>query len=413
MKDTKQQWFKEAKYGLFIHFGLFSILGGEWKGKSVKGIAEWIMNYMDIPREEYRELATQMNPINFDAEEIVKSAKKWGMKYVVFTAKHHEGYALYNSRCCDYNITNSCGRDLLKELQLACEKYDMRLGVYYSQAQDWDDPNGFVHMKDNSKKVYRKYLDGKCLPQIREIMSGYGKISLMWFDTPMGTSLAESKEMIELVKSIQPDCIISGRVGNCLGDYMTTGDNFIPAVPFAGDWEVPATINGTWGFHKKDENWKSPQEILKLLLKINSRGGNYLLNIGPDGMGNIPVRSIEVLEWIGKYIRENAEAIYATERVEGYPYELEWGQLTCKKHRLYVHIFQKMYAFQLLNVANKIKGAYVVKDGRKLELDTSLCCEGDKSVIVFLPEDLANEEYYCIGLELEEEKPMFDQIRDQ
>ena len=167
MKDTKQQWFKEAKFGLFIHWGLYSLLAGEYKGKKTDHIAEWIMNYLDIPVEEYEQLAKKFDPVNFDAEKIVKMAKDWGMRYIVFTSKHHEGFAMYHSQCSSYNSVDAtpCKRDILKELQLACEKYDMKLGLYYSQAQDWHDPDGYMAKKDNSGKNYRAYLDRKCLPQ--------------------------------------------------------------------------------------------------------------------------------------------------------------------------------------------------------------------------------------------------------
>ena len=268
-------------------------------------------------------------------------------------------------------------------------------------------------MRDNSKKNYRDYLDRKCLPQIRELMTKYGEISLVWFDTPMGTTIEESKEMIDLVKKLQPNCIVSGRVGNCLGDYMTTGDNSIPAVPFIGDWEVPATVNSTWGYDTQDDKWKDPKEIIQCLIKINSRGGNYLLNVGPDGSGRIPEKSIDILNAVGNYVNDNAEAIYATKPVVGYPYELEWGMLTCKEHKLYVHVFKNMNVFQILNVANKVTSAYLVSNGETLPYDVIKSCEGDSSVVVYLPEHLAEKDYYCVALELEEENPIFEEIRDR
>ena len=183
MKDTKQQWFKDAKFGLFIHWGLYSILAGEYKGQKTDRIAEWIMNDLNIPVEEYEKLAEEFNPVEFDAEKIVKKAKEWGMRYIVFTAKHHEGFAMYHSRCSKYNVVDATpfGRDVLKELKQACDKYDMKLGIYYSQAQDWHDPDGFQFRKDDSGKDYQAYLDRKCMPQLREILTDYGKIALIWF----------------------------------------------------------------------------------------------------------------------------------------------------------------------------------------------------------------------------------------
>ena len=193
MKDTKQKWFKDAKYGLFIHWGLYSILAGEYRGTKTDRIAEWIENDLNIPVEEYRKLAEQFNPTGFHADDFVKRAKEqWGMKYIVLTAKHHEGFAMYDSKVSDFNVVKATpyGKDILKELQVACEKHDVKMGLYYSQAQDWDDPNGYMHRKDNSGKDFQKYLDEKCKPQIKELLENYGDICLIWFDTPMGITVA-------------------------------------------------------------------------------------------------------------------------------------------------------------------------------------------------------------------------------
>lgn len=414
MKDTKQKWFKDAKYGLFIHWGLYSLLAGEYKGKKTEHIAEWIMNYMDIPPEEYHRLAESFAAENFNADEIVRQAKEeWGMQYLVFTSKHHEGFAMWDSKCSDYNVVKASayGKDVLREFQLACEKYGMKFGLYYSQAQDWDDPDGYAYGKDNSRKDFRKYLDNKCIPQLKELLTQYGEIALIWFDTPMEMTKDESKELTELVKSIQPNCIISGRIGNGLGEYLSTGDNFIPRLPYEGDWEVPATINDTWGYNKDDQNWKEAQDILRLLLKIVSRGGNYLLNIGPDGTGKVPEKSREVLEEVGRYVTENGEAIYGTRCIDQYPYDLEWAQLTRKAHKLYVHVFRPQMRLELLNVANQVKRAYLVGDRRELVCRSRKICEGDSMVEVDLPEDLRGQKNYAVCIELQEEQAIFEPIR--
>lgn len=414
MKDIKQKWFNDAKYGLFIHWGLYSLLAGEYKGEKTDHIAEWIMNYMDIAPEEYRKLAKSFCAENFNADEIVRQAKEeWGMQYLVFTTKHHEGFAMWDSGCSDYNVVKASayGRDVLKELQLACEKYGMKLGLYYSQAQDWDDPDGYVYGKDNSRKDFRKYLDSKCIPQLKELLTQYGEISLIWFDTPMDMTKEESKELIDLVKSIQPSCIISGRIGNGMGDYLSTGDNFIPRLPYERDWEVPATMNDTWGYNKDDHNWKEPQDILRLLLKIVSRGGNYLLNIGPDGTGEVPEKCREILSEVGKYVTANGEAIYGTQSVDMYPYDLEWAQLTRKNYKLYVHVFRPQMRLELLNVANKVKRAYLVRDNRELICRARKICEGDSMVEVDLPAELKGQKNYAVCIELEEENPVFEPIR--
>ena len=409
---TKDNWFTQAKFGLFIHWGLYSLLAGEYKGKKTDRIAEWIMNDLDIPVEEYETLAEKFFPENFDADWIVRKAKSWGMKYLVFTAKHHEGFAMYHSICSAYNVVDATpwGRDILKELQLACERHGMRLGLYYSQAQDWHDPNGFVYRKSNKGKDFQKYLDELVKPQLRELLTGYGKISLIWFDTPMDMTLSQSRELVELVKSLQPDCLISGRIGNGLGDYATMGDNFIPRLPYPGMWEVPATLNDTWGYNQYDTNWKNPEDILRLLIKIISRGGNYLLNVAPRGDGSIPEESIKILDRAGQYVSENAEAIFDTERLPMYPYEAEGIEFTGRSHRLYVHVLKPRPRVDLLNIANKVKGAYLVSTGQPLVSRYMKACEGNSIVEVDLPEELRTVSGYCVALELEEENVIFEEI---
>ncbi|WP_242849031.1 alpha-L-fucosidase [Robinsoniella sp. KNHs210] len=412
MKDTKQQWFKEAKFGLFIHWGLYALLAGEYKGQRTEHIAEWIMNYLDIPPAEYEKLAEKFNPVNFDADAIVSRAKNWGMKYIVFTAKHHEGFAMYDSKCSNYNVVKAApyGKDVLRQLQKACEKYDMKLGLYYSQAQDWHDPNGLMQHHDDSKKDYQFYLDHKVKPQLTELLTEYGDIALIWFDTPMSTTYEQSKSLVDLVKSLQPNCIVSGRIGNNLGDYITTADNFIPRLPYDGDWEVPATLNDTWGFNRFDQNWKSADEILQLLLKINGRGGNYLLNIGPDGLGNVPEESIRILDEVGGYVKRNQEALFGTKRLDYYTYEMDWAEFTQKDYKLYLHVLKKKNIIEILNVANQVKKAYIVENATELEYKCMTACEGNSIIEVRLPKEFQEKRNYCICLELEEKDPIFEPI---
>jgi alpha-L-fucosidase len=413
MKDTKQQWFKEAKFGLFIHWGLYSILAGEYNGRKTEDIAEWIMNDLNIPVSEYEKLAAQFNPVKFDAEAIVKKAKDWGMKYIVFTSKHHDGFAMYHSQCSKYNIVDATPfkRDVLKELQLACKKHDMKLGLYYSQAQDWHDPDGYMARKDNSKKNFQTYLDKKCIPQLKEILTGYGDIALIWFDTPMETTIEQSKQLVSVVKSMQPNCIVSGRIGNDLGEYMTTGDNFIPSLPYIGDWEVPATLNDTWGFNKDDHNWKNPDEVIKLLIKINSRGGNYLLNIGPDSLGQVPDESIKILDKVGAYVSENSEAVFGTLVLAQYAYDLEWALFTGKPHKLFVHVIKpQKWELYLPNIGNKIKKVSLLKTGEALKFTTPGNCEGDSVIRIELPDSLRQKLNYSVVLETEEDAPIFEKV---
>lgn len=416
MKDTKQKWFKEAKFGLFIHFGLYAILAGEYKGKRTDSIAEWIMNDLNIPVEEYEKLIHQFNPEQFDPHQIVSKAKEWGMRYIVLTAKHHEGFALYNSAVSSYNVMNSpYGKDLLKELKEECDRQGMKMGLYYSQAQDWHDPDGYVARKDNSKKNFGRYLNQKCIPQLKELLMQYGDIGLIWFDTPMETTEEESREIVRTVKELQPACIVSGRIGNGLGEYMTTGDNFIPAVPFEGDWEVPATLNDTWGYSQFDHAWKNAEKLIRILLKINARGGNYLLNVGPKPDGSIPEESVEILDQVGKYVRENADSIFDTFRLPSYPYEIQEVLFTCKPHKLFAHVVEPIHKknLEILNIDNTVKRAYITDTGEELEVEYGKSCEGDGYLNVRLPDDYREKKYYCVTIEYSEEKPIFSEIRDR
>lgn len=416
MKDTKQQWFKDAKFGLFIHFGLYAILAGEYQGRKTENIAEWIMNDLDIPVEEYEKLAAQFNPVRFDAEMIVTKAKAWGMNYIVLTSKHHDGFALYDSAVSPYNIMHTpYGRDLLREMKEACDRHGMRLGLYYSQAQDWHHPDGYMAKKDNSQKNYWRYLDEKCLPQLKEILTQYGDIALIWFDTPMGTTYEESREMVELVKRLQPNCLVSGRIGNGLGEYLTTSDNFIFSAPFAGDWEVPATLNDTWGYSKFDHNWKQPEKLIRLLLKINARGGNYLLNIGPMADGTVPHESLEILDKVGAYVHRNQDSLFGTFRVPPYVYEIQEVLFTAKPHKLFVHVVEPIHRFclEIANLANTVKRVTVLENGEECAFNSGKTCEGDSFLHIMLPERYRTASYYCLCVEYEEEKPCFEGIQGQ
>jgi alpha-L-fucosidase len=396
-RQERLAWFKDAKYGLFIHWGLYAIPAGEWKGKRIPGIGEWIMNRARIPVAEYEQLARQWNPVKFNADAWVQMAQEAGMRYIVITSKHHDGFALYDSKVSAWNVVEATPfkRDILKELSAACQRKGMPLGFYYSQAQDWHEKGGAGNDWDfgpdqgadgKELKDYDAYLRGKAEPQVRELLTGYGPVALIWFDTPRMMSPERGQRFTDIVRSLQPKTLIDGRLG-VAGDYVSTGDNVIPGKAPADAWEVPATLNHTWGFRTDDRDWKSPGDVLFKLVDIASKGGNYLLNVGPMADGVIPQASQDTLREVGRWLKKNGEAVYGTgpspwgdefgegtskgtKDLRGQPLFLsrnEW-RVTTRPGKLYFTLFHEpRVAFELPPMANAVKRAYLLADGTPVQ----------------------------------------------
>jgi alpha-L-fucosidase len=399
-REKRLEWFREAKYGLFIHWGLYAIPAGEWKGKRSLGLGEWIMNRSQIPVKEYEQLAAKFNPVKFDPDAWVQLAQDAGMKYIVITSKHHDGFAMFGSKVSKYNIVDATPykRDVLKMLADACTKRNMRFGFYYSQAQDWHEPGGAGNTWDfgpdqgpdgKELKAYDDYLRGKAEPQVKELLTGYGTVALIWFDTPRMMTPERGRRFTDLVRTLQPSTLIDGRLGTD-GDYKSTGDNVIPSESSAEAWETPATINDTWGYRTDDTNWKSPGQITFKLVDIVSKGGNYLLNVGPTAEGVIPQASQDALRTVGRWLKVNGEAVYGaspspfgeefgefssrgTKDVRGnklFLPQTEW-RVTSKPGKLYITFFNEPRApFEIPAMKNKITRAYRLADKARIELKT-------------------------------------------
>ena len=342
-RDRRLLWWREARFGMFIHWGLYAVPAGEWNGKEVPGIGEWIMNHAKIPVKDYEKLAARFNPVKFDAEQWVSVAKNAGMKYIVITAKHHDGFAMFDSKVSKYNIVEATPfhRDPMKELAAACQRQGIRLCFYYSQTQDWHEPDGVGNnwdFPDESKKDFNRYFQAKVIPQVRELLTQYGSIGLIWFDTPRNMTKEQSTQLADLVHQLQPNCLVSGRVGNGMGDYDSAGDNQISFAKGARDWETPVTLNDTWGFKKNDDHWKSSAVLIHQLAITLSQGGNYLLNVGPTAEGVIPRLSVERLAAVGEWMKVNSESIYGS-KASPYPYDFPWGVMTSGPGKLFLHVF--------------------------------------------------------------------------
>jgi alpha-L-fucosidase len=401
-QDQRMKWWRAARFGMFIHWGVYSVPAGVWNGTNVTASgAEWIMNRGRIPLADYQKFATQFNPVKFNAEQWVKIAKDAGMKYIVITAKHHDGFAMFHSQADPFNIYDATPfkRDPLKELAAACQKEGLKLGFYYSQAQDWNHPGGAAAGSRTGQPVIDKqnhwdaaqqgsmddYIDKVAVPQLKEILSHYGDVAELWFDTPTGMNTRRSEKILPLLK-LQPNMVVNNRLDSkkATGDFSTP-EQTIPATGIPGkDWEACMTMNRTWGFRAYDHDWKSTETLIHNLVDISSKGGNYLLNVGPTSEGVIPEPSVERLKEVGVWMKVNGEAIYGT---TASPFEhLTWGRCTKKVTKkgatLYLHVFEWPKDGKLLvpGLKNKVASASLLANGKKLKTSVT-----DAGVVVEVP----------------------------
>jgi alpha-L-fucosidase len=395
-RNARMAWWRDARFGMFIHWGLYSIPAGTWNGQQIPGIGEWIMNNASIPVADYKALASQFNPTAFKAHDIVALAKSAGMKYIVITSKHHDGFAMFDSKADPFNIVAATPfhRDPIRELAEECRKQGIKLGFYYSQDQDWTAPGGAAlkkgnhdrpdhHWDDAQNGDFATYLHTKAIPQLKELLSNYGEFpAVIWFDTPTkDMTPALAGEIVALLNQ-HPNLIWNNRLGGGYTGDTETPEQFIPPQGYPGrDWESCMTMNDTWGYKSYDTNFKSTPTLLHNLVDIASKGGNYLLNIGPDSKGNVPPAEIERLHQVGQWVAVNGESIYGTAPTlfgdeagsfsptekdkQGKPkFVPTWNwRSTTSANKIYIHLFiWPNGSFHLDKLPRTVTSAYLLAD---------------------------------------------------
>lgn len=392
-------WFRKARFGMFIHWGLFSVPAGEWKGERH---GEWMLFSANIPGREYEGLAKRLNPVKFDADKWVSLAKEAGMKYLVITTKHHEGFCMYDTKQTDYNIVKASpyGRDPIKDLARACRKHGITLCLYYS-VKDWhhpeypveatwrtkQHPDGF-HSFPNPKADYLKYLD-YMQAQLRELLTNYGRVGIIWFDwgiMPDGAAyMKKAAEIGRMMRRLQPGCLVNNRFGGIKGDYGTP-EQTIPGSVQREVFETCMTLNDSWGYSRQDHNWKDPAVVVHNLVDVVQKGGNYLLNVGPTAEGVIPVESVKILKRVGKWLKGNGESIYGA-GTSGF--HTKWlediGAVTARPGRLYLHVFKwpadrKLFFYDFKK--KRLLKAFMLADPKKRPLKVDV---HSRSLMIHLP----------------------------
>jgi alpha-L-fucosidase len=342
-ESASAAWWREGRFGMFIHWGVYAVPAGVHKGRIIRGASEWLMHHAAVPVAEYRNYAREFNPVNYDPEAWVRSAVDAGMSYLVITAKHHDGFALFPSKASGWNIADSTpyGRDLLGPLVEACRRAGLPIGFYYSQAQDW--VNGGRTYADNwdhaQDRNFDDYLDHVAIPQIRELLTSYGPgtPSVLWWDTPAEMTPERAGRINAAVQEHAPSILQNDRLGGgFLGDFDTP-EQRIPSNRPARAWETCMTTNESWGFNAHDNNWKPPGLLIRQLCEVVSQGGNYLLNIGPKADGTMPEQSLSALREIGRWMRINSVAIRSA-GAGPFPHRLPWGFATRNGTTLYLLI---------------------------------------------------------------------------
>ncbi|NQX69379.1 alpha-L-fucosidase [Paenibacillus alba] len=422
--EQRIAWWREARVGVFIHWGLYSLPGGIWKGETVNAAyAEHLQLRAQIPIQEYEQIAGQFHAVQFDAQQWVHTVKAAGFHYMIFTAKHHDGFAMYDSAVSDYNIVKATpfGRDPVAELADACRKEELALCLYYSHAMDWHHPDSQGNtldfpdnigaydpleswVKDSDKSArYERYLEEKAYPQVTELLTEYGPVGTIWFDCGHKVTDEQGMHFVDLVHGLQAGCLVNRRVRReGFGDYENTGDNQLHIRAPRRDWESIATLNHSWGYNQTDHQWRSPQDIVRDMTNVVSMGGNYVINIGPTGEGAFDPKSLELLAEIGSWLKENGESIYGT--VKSPIGKMPWGRCTRKGNTLFLHVWEWPAQGELLvpGIPNPIHHAYLLADEHKDPLPMrKINAYGDMAIQ--LPQNPIDPYCTVIALEFEGE----------
>jgi alpha-L-fucosidase len=415
-KDERMEWWREARFGMFIHWGVYSLPAGTWDGHQIGNLGEWIMNRAKIPVADYQKMAKDFNPLKYNPDAWVKMAKDAGMKYIIITSKHHDGFALFETKASKWNVVDATvyGKDLLKPLAEACRKYGMKLGFYYSQAQDWNNPGGAAmrrltlegwanpdsviidaYTKEHNghwdpaqeKRTFVQYIDDVAVPEVRELLTNYGDVAVFWWDTPANMT-DEAATKLQSLMALQPAIITNDRLKrpNFPGDHKTAEQRIPNMGDLDGnDWETCMTMNGTWGYKSYDHNYKSAETLIHNLLDIASKGGNFLLNVGPTSDGEFPPESVDLLAKIGVWMNVNGEAIYGT---KASPWGIfDWGRCTKKVTKngtsLYFSVFRWPADRKIVIPAfnNSVISARLLANGEMVKSSVSK----DHALILSLP----------------------------
>jgi len=370
--EERMEWWTDARFGMFIHWGIYSVPAGFYKGEPQKNSAEWIMNRGQIPVAEYAKFAELFNPTLFDAKEFVGLAKQAGMKYMVITAKHHDGFSMFDSECNPFNVVDATpfGRDVMKELADECAKQGIKFGFYYSQAQDWSHPGGLGNNWDKTMQRVSSdaYVMEKALPEVNQLLSDYGDIAIFWWDTPRAMSKEVVDSLYHVTTALQPAIITNDRLGaDYPGDHKTYERHMPKKKPEDKYWELCQPISGSWGYRADDQDFKSLETLLRNLADASSMGGNYLLNVSPTCLGTLAPTAVERLKGVGEWMSKNSEAIYGTEASPCN--KVDWGYITMKKvgskTKLYLHVFDWDAGKIVVPIRNKSGKAWLLTNNRK------------------------------------------------